>query len=443
MISISPVVVVFIMFGGLILGSLTGHPIGFVMTGIGIILTLLGIGPSATYLFIGRIFDTVTSGTLVAIPLFVLMASFLDRSGIAEDLFTSIMYVMGSIRGGLGLTVVIMSIVFAASTGIIGAAVVGISLIAMPTLLKRGYDKSLSTGLICAGGSLGILIPPSIMLVMMADQSGQSVGNLFAAAFMPGFLLGGLFFLYVLIYGWLKPDGAPALSKEELGAISLQQKMMMLLKSFVPPILLIIGVLGSIWLGFATPTEAAGVGSFIAFLLMVAYGRFSWKALKEILFSSAKTNAMVMTTMIGATVFTGAFMRLGGDRVIRDFILGFADYGRWAVFLVMMFFVFIMGFFIDWIGIIFITFPIYLPIANVLGFDLLWFTIAIAVNLQMSFMTPPFGYALFYMRGTAPKGVTLGHIYRGIIPFILLQLLGLVLISVFPQIVLWLPSIVR
>lgn len=443
MIEIAPVAVVFIMFGGLVLGSLTGHPIAFIMMAMGTVLTFLTVGMPGTYLLIGRTFDQITSGTLVAIPLFVLMASFLDRSGIAEDLFTSIMYMFGRLRGGLGLAVVILSVIFAASTGIIGAAVVGISMIAMPVMMKRGYDKSLSTGLICAGGSLGILIPPSIMLVMMADQSGQSVGVLFAGAFMPGFLLGALYFVYVLVYAKLKPNVAPALPTEELESITGKEKALMFLKSFVPPVILIGGVLGSIWMGVATPTEAAGIGTMITFLMMALKKRFNYAALKEILISSVKTNAMVMATMIGATVFTGAFMRMGADVVVRNFILSFQDYGKWAVFLVMMFFVFIMGFFIDWIGIIFITFPIYLPIVNLLGFDIVWFIIVIAVNLQMSFITPPFGYALFYIQKTAPKGVTLADIYRGIIRFIILQMFGLALCVIFPQIVLWLPSLVR
>lgn len=443
MIEIAPVAVVFIMFGGLVLGSLTGHPIAFIMMAMGTVLTFLTVGMPGTYLLIGRTFDQITSGTLVAIPLFVLMASFLDRSGIAEDLFTSIMYMFGRLRGGLGLAVVILSVIFAASTGIVGAAVVGISMIAMPVMMKRGYDKSLSTGLICAGGSLGILIPPSIMLVMMADQSGQSVGVLFAGAFMPGFLLGALYFVYVLVYAKLKPNVAPALPTEELESITGKEKALMFLKSFVPPVILIGGVLGSIWMGVATPTEAAGIGTMITFLMMALKKRFNYAALKEILISSVKTNAMVMATMIGATVFTGAFMRMGADVVVRNFILSFQDYGKWAVFLVMMFFVFIMGFFIDWIGIIFITFPIYLPIANLLGFDIVWFIIVIAVNLQMSFITPPFGYALFYIQKTAPKGVTLADIYRGIIRFIILQMFGLALCVIFPQIVLWLPSLVR
>jgi len=443
MIEIAPVAVVFIMFGGLVLASLTGHPIAFIMMAMGTVLTFLTVGMPGTYLLIGRTFDQITSGTLVAIPLFVLMASFLDRSGIAEDLFTSIMYMFGRLRGGLGLAVVILSVIFAASTGIVGAAVVGISMIAMPVMMKRGYDKSLSTGLICAGGSLGILIPPSIMLVMMADQSGQSVGVLFAGAFMPGFLLGALYFVYVLVYAKLKPNAAPALPTEELMSITPKEKFSMFLKSFVPPVILIAGVLGSIWMGVATPTEAAGIGTMITFLMMALKKRFNYAALKEILISSVKTNAMVMATMIGATVFTGAFMRMGADVVVRNFILSFQDYGKWAVFLVMMFFVFIMGFFIDWIGIIFITFPIYLPIANLLGFDIVWFIIVIAVNLQMSFITPPFGYALFYIQKTAPKGVTLADIYRGIIRFIILQMFGLALCAIFPQIVLWLPSLVR
>ncbi len=443
MIEIAPLLVVIIMFGGLVLASVSGHPIAFIMMGLGVIMTYLGVGWQSTFIFVGRVFDQASSATLVAIPLFVLMANFLDRSGIAEDLFNAILYMLGGIKGGLAITVIILSVVFAASTGIIGAAVVGISLISMPAMMARGYDKSLATGLICAGGSLGILIPPSIMLVMMADQSGQSVGTLFAGAFFPGLMLSVLFLIYVIVVANRHPEKAPPLTAEEINAVSPREKFMMFLKSFVPPMLLIAGVLGSIWTGAATPTEAAGLGCFITLLMMIFYKRFSWSALKEILVSSIKTNCMVMTTMFGATIFTGAFMRLKGDVVVSDFILSFESFGKWAVFAVMMFIVFIMGFFIDWIGIVFITFPIFLPIANMLGFDPLWFVMMIAVNLQMSFSTPPFGYALFYMNGTKPKGVTLSHIYRGVIPFISLQAIGLFLMVVFPQIITWLPSLVE
>lgn len=441
MLEITPLLVVIIMFGGLVFFSVTGHPIAFIMMGLGIIMTLLGVGLNGAYIFVGRVFDQASSETLVAIPLFVLMANFLDRSGIANDLFKTILYMLGGLKGGLGITVIILSVVFAASTGIIGAAVVGISLIAMPAMMARGYDKSLSTGLICAGGSLGILIPPSIMLVMMADQSGQSVGVLFAGAFIPGFLLAFLFLVYVIVYSHRYPDRAPGLTEEEIHSISRGEKFKMFLKSFVPPMILIAGVLGTIWTGVATPTEAAGVGAFITMMMMILYRRFTWKGLKEILLASIKTDCMVMTTMFGATIFTGAFMRLHGDVVVRDFILSFSGIGKWAVFAVMMLLVFIMGFFIDWIGIIFITFPIFLPIAKMLGFDPVWFILIIAVNLQMSFSTPPFGYALFYMNGTKPPGVTLGHIYRGVVPFICLQLTGMLLMCFFPQIIMWLPSL--
>lgn len=441
MIEIAPLVVLIVMFGGLVLFSATGHPIAFLMMGLGIIMTFLADGLQGTFIFVGRVFEQASSPTLVAIPLFVIMANFLDRSGIAEDLFKTILYMLGGLKGGLAITVIVLSVVFAASTGIIGAAVVGISLISMPAMMARNYDKSLSAGLVCAGGSLGILIPPSIMLVMMADQSGQSVGELFAGAFLPGILLALLFLIYVIVFAYRHPEKAPPLPEEELSSVSRRDKIIMFFKSFVPPIILIAGVLGSIWTGAATPTEAAGLGAFITFLMMVFYKRFSWQAFKQILMSSVKTSCMVMTTMFGATIFTGAFLRLGGGEVVANFILSFSDFGRWAVLAVMMFMVFIMGFFIDWIGIVLITFPIFLPIAEMLGFDIVWFIMLIAVNLQMSFSTPPFGYALFYMNSTKPEGMTLKDIYRGVVPFISLQAIGLLLMLFFPQIITWLPTV--
>jgi tripartite ATP-independent transporter DctM subunit len=441
MIDISPEMVALVMFGCLIIGVILGHPVAFVMGGTAVMMAILGWGPKGSYLMMGRMFDTVTNNVLIAIPLFVLMASFLDKSGIAEDLFTAMMYLFGNFNGGLGLAVVILSVVFAATTGVLGATVVSMSLISMPIMLKRGYDKSLASGVVAAGGCLGILIPPSIMLVMMADQSGISVGRLFAGGVGPGVMLGGLYFVYIIIIAYRNKDKAPCLSQAERDSVTTAQVIKMLVVSLVPPMILIIGVLGSIWFGVATPTEAAGVGAFMAFLLMLVYRRFTWDSFKNCVYSASRTNAMVMATLLGATVFTGVFLGLGGGRVVTDMVLSFSTFGKWGVFSIMMLIVFFLGFFIDWIGIILITFPIFLPIAAGFGFDPVWFIIAMAVNLQMSFLTPPFGYALFYLKGTVPEGVSLRHIYKGVFPFIIIQVAGLILITIFPQIATFLPSL--
>ena len=444
MIHMSPEIVVILMFGTLIVGLALGHPIAFVLGGIGVVFGILGWGPASMHLIVSRAFDSTSNYLLIAIPLFILMATFLEKSGIAEGLFNSMLYLFGPLNGAIALTVVTMCIVFAACTGIMGATVVSMSLMSMPIMMRHKYDKHLATGIVAAGGSLGIIIPPSIMLVMMADRSGISVGKLFAGGLIPGVLLAVLFFVYIAILCYFRPDKGPALTIEERTAIPTGQKVVMLLKNLVPPLLLIFGVLGSIWFGIATPSEAAGVGAFTAFVLMVIYGQFSMGALKDTLNSAFKSSCMVMAVIIGATCFTGVFIGLGGGRVVTDLIMAFDFMGRWGMFFVMMFIVFILGFLIDWIGIIYITFPIFMPIAIQLGFDPLWFVIVLAVNLQMSFITPPFGYALFYVKGTVTPemGIKLIDIYKGIIPFVVLQMLGLVIVSIWPKLATWLPTLV-
>lgn len=444
MIELSPIVVVILMFAGIFIGLLLGHPIAFVLGGLAVIFGFAGWGAGAWHLLVSRSFDSVSNYLLIAIPLFILMATFLEKSGIAEGLFQAMMYLFGPVPGGVALAVVVLCVVFAACTGIMGATVVSMSLMSMPVMMKQGYDKHMATGTIATGGSLGIIIPPSIMLVMMADRSGISVGKLFAGGLFPGIILGMLFFLYVIIVCFLNPGKGPAMPQQERARITSAQKIRLLLVNLVPPMVLIVGVLGSIWFGIATPSEAAGVGAALALAMMVAYGKFTWESFKKCIFSSFKSSCMVMTVIIGATCFTGVFIGLGGGDVVTDLVNTFGFLGKWGMFAVMMLIVFILGFMIDWIGIIYITFPIFTPIASSLGFDPLWFIIAVAVNLQMSFITPPFGYALFYMKGTVPTSmnISLMDIYKGIVPFVILQIIGLLLVIVFPSIATWLPTLV-
>lgn len=443
MIEIAPEIMVALMFLGVLVGLfLLGHPIAFVLAGLGIIFAFIGWGPEAWYLLVGRTFDVMNNHLLIAVALFILMATLLEKGGIAEGLFRGMLYLFGPVNGGITLAVVVLSVIMAATTGIMGATVVSMSLMSIPVMMKYHYDKHLATGTVAAAGTLGIIIPPSIMLVLMADQSGISVGRLFAGGVGPGIVLGILYFTYILVRTHLNPKLGPALSAEERAAVPVRQRVRLVMVNIVPPLALIFGVLGSIWLGVATPTEASGVGALIALILMIIYRKFTWRKLADSVWVATRTNAMVIAIIVGASIFTAVFLGLGGGKVVTELVMAVGFLGKWAVFVVMMFIVFVLGFMIDWIGIIYITFPIFMPIAVGLGFDPLWFVMMIAINLQASFLTPPVGYALFYLKGTVPKGITLVDIYRGIVPFVALQLLGLLVAVLFPPLTTWLPSLI-
>jgi len=442
MISIDPLLVTILMFAAIVVGLAMGHPIAFILGGVATIFGFLGWGPDSLYILTGQAFDAAGNHILIAIANFILMATFLGRSGLSERIFRSMMYLFGPMNGAIALAAVMWCALEAACTGVIGASVVSITILALPVMLKYCYDKFMSCGSIAGGGSLSILIPPSIMLVMMADQSGVSVGKLFAGGLIPGVILAGLFFLYILVVTNLWPKKGPALPLEERAALTFGQKARYILINMVPAGILILGVLGSIWSGIATPTEASGVGAFMAFIFMILYGGFTWKGFLECIWSAAKINCMVMTIIIGASVFTAVFLGLGGGDVVTQSIWWFSFLGKWGMCGIMMFIIFIMGFLIDWIAIVYITFPIFLPIANELGFDPIWFIIMIATNLQVSFLSPPFGYALFYMKTTVPPEIKLLDLYRSIVPFIIIQLIGLGILWLFPSLATYFPSVV-
>ncbi|MEM4407069.1 MAG: TRAP transporter large permease subunit [Candidatus Methanomethylicaceae archaeon] len=435
----SPEAITLGMFGGLLVGLFTGHPLAFVLGGLAVIFGYVGWGPASFYMFVNRTYGVMDNYLLVAIPLFVFMAQLLDKSGVAEKLFDTMRYLFGPVRGGIALAVVAVSTLFGACTGIIGASVVTMGLLAMPVMMKYGYDKKLASGVICAGGTLGILMPPSIMLVIMADQSGVSVGKLFAGAIIPALIFSSLYSIYILVTCYLNPERGPAVSKEEREALTRSQLAMMVLQSMIPPMVLILGVLGSIFFGVATPTEAAGMGCLLAFLMMLVYRRFTWRGFYEAVVSTAKITSMVIVILVGASCFAGVFLGSGGGNLVKKFLLGLG-LGKWGTFIVMMVILFILGMFIDWIGIVMITFPVYLPLAVELGFDKIFFVVAVAVMLQDSFMTPPFGYALFYLKGIAPPEVSTADIWRGAVPFWELMELGLVICVLFPDSILWLAN---
>jgi tripartite ATP-independent transporter DctM subunit len=440
MIEISPAMLTILMFSGLLVGIFLGHPLAFVLGGLAVIFGHLAFGADVYNIFLSRIYGVMDNYILIACPLFIFMAQLLDRSKVAEELFDVMRYLLGSVKGGIAVAVIVVSTLLAACTGIIGASIVTMGFLALPMMLRYGYDKRLASGVICAGGTLGILIPPSVMLIFMASETGLSVGRLFAGSIIPGLILGALYIVYVLFKCHFNPGMGPALTAEEIRAVPKKRLLVMVMKSMVPPMVLVVGVLGSIFAGIATPTEASGVGCALAFLLVVIYRKFSWQTLYDAFIITAKTSSMVLFIAVGATCFTGVFIFGGGTKVVEDLVLGIG-LGKWGTFIFMMVITFILGMFVDWIGIIFITFPIFLPIAESFGFDQLWFVVAMAVMLQDSFLTPPFGYALFYLKGIAPPEVTTWDIYRGTFPFWRLMEVGLVICVIFPQTITWLPSI--
>ena len=435
------VVMIGLLFGLMIVGLVLGQELAFVLGGAGVIVGWIAWGDAGVTIAMTKVYDQMQSYSMVAIPMFVLMANFLTHSKVADGLFESIRYLFGPLKGGLGLAVIVVSTVFAATTGIVGASVVTMGMLSIPILLRSGYKPSLACGMVCAGGSLGILIPPSSMLVSMGSYAEVSVGKIFFAAIVPGLLLSLCYIIYVMIICHIHPDYGPAMSEQELAEMPLKQRITGSLINLVPPLILIFGVLGSIFGGFATPTEAAGVGALFSLILAIFYKQFNMKMLMDSLIDTAKTTAMVFIILFGAAAFTGVFMSLDGDQIIANWVMGMGI-GKWGAFAIMMTIVFIMGMFIDWLGIVMIVFPIFLPIMDMFGFDRLWLVAVTAVMLQTCFMTPPFGFALFYVKGILPDDVKITEVYRGVIPFILIIVFVTVLCTVFPGVVTWLPNMV-
>ncbi len=441
MIDLSAGLVAILMLGGILVGVLLGYPLALSIGGVGIVMSLLLFGPNiSSEMYYGRFFSLLNNYILLAVPLFVFMGTMLEHSGVAEGMYDALYLWLGGLRGGLAVTTVLIGTVLAACVGIIGASVTMLALIALPAMINRGYDRSLATGAVCGGGSLGILIPPSIMLVVYGPMAGLSVGKLFFAAFLPGFLLSAMYCIYIIVLCLVRPKLAPAVALADR-QVPVGVKVTKLLKSMAPPVVLILAVLGSIFFGIASPTEAAGVGALAATLLALSYRKLDWAVLKRTAMTTVRVAGMVLLIGAMAFAFVGVFMRANCDNVVSAFVLNAAG-GKWGVFAVIMFICFVLGFFIDWLGIIFIMVPIVTPIAADAGFDPLWFAMMICVNLQMSFMTPPFAYALFYVKGAADPslGITTGHIIRGMFPYVGIIIGGLALCIAFPQIILWLPS---
>jgi len=423
-----------ILFAAIFLLILFGYPVAFTLGGLSVLVGLLVFDSDFFYLLSLRVFGTMQNFVLLSVPLFIFMGMILEKSGIAERLLHTMSMLFGNVRGGLAIAVVVVGAMLAASTGIVGATVVTMGLISLPIMLKKGYSATLSTGVIASSGTLGQIIPPSVVLVLLGSVLNVSVGDLFLAAVVPGLMLVVAYLLYIVIYGRLYPLQVPRVPMDELEAFRSAGFTKDVFQSFIYPFILILIVLGSIFTGIASPTEAAGVGAFGAMFLAIISKKFNLKMLKEVMRETTMTTSMVFMILVGATAFSLVFRGLEGDRFLLGAIQS-ANLGPTHFLIMVMLVVFIAGFFIDFIEIVFIIVPVVAPIFITLGVDLVWVGILLAVNLQTSFLTPPFGFALFYLKGVAPPEVKTSHLYRGIIPFVIIQLLVLILLMIFPEIV--------
>jgi tripartite ATP-independent transporter DctM subunit len=415
-----------------------GIPVALTLAISGFFFGWIGFGPLLFNLLPARIFGVTANYTLIAIPLFVFMGMMLEKSRIADELMEVIGHLSGGLRGGMGIGIVLVGVLMGATTGIVGATIVTLGLLTLPTLLRRGYDKSIACGTICASGTLGQIIPPSTLIILLADILGQSVGTLFAAALIPGMMLAGIFCIFLLLLGMFKPELVPPIPQEERFAMSRQDLLRKVLKVGLPPIALVLAVLGSIIGGIAAPTEAASMGALGSIVVAGIAGRLNWNMLKETVYATGRITASMMFILICAQVFALAFRGLQGEQLVHDFFK-LVPGGIEGVLWFMMILIFILGFFIEWIEISYIVVPLFLPVLQAANVDLVWVATLIALNMQTSFLTPPFGWALFYLRGVAPPQVTTMDIYKGVVPFIALQILAVVILFCTPGIATWLP----
>jgi tripartite ATP-independent transporter DctM subunit len=418
---------------------MVGVPVAITIATVGFVFGFIGFGPLLFNLVPARIYGVVANYQWLAIPLFVFMGVMLEKSRLADDLLDVVGHLAGGLKGGMALGIIGVGVLMGATTGIVGATVITLGLLTLPTLLKRGYHPGLACGAICASGTLGQIIPPSLILILLSDILQLSVGTLFAAAVVPGMLLAALYCTYIVIYGMIRPDAMPPIPQAERDAVSRRQLWIRFAKVVLPPLLLVGAVLGSIIGGVAAPTEAASMGALGSILVTLSAGRMSWKILREVVQSTTRITAMMMLILICAQVFSIAFRGLHGEGLIQamfEFLPGGVAADIWFLMLL----IFVLGFFIEWIEISYIAVPLFLPVFVAQNVDLVWLAMLICVNLQTSFLTPPFGWALFFLRGVAPPGVTTRDIYVGVVPFIVMQVLAVTLVFFFPQIALWLPK---
>ena len=427
-----------LLFGALILFLALGLPLAFVMGGVGVVGSYFLWGDKGLFLVVSQTYGAMGKFTLLAIPLFIFMAMILERAGVADDLYTLMHRWMGPLRGGLAIGTVIICTIFAAMSGISGAATVSMGVIALPAMLKRNYDKTIAMGCISGGGALGILIPPSVPMILYATLTGESIGGLFAGGVMPGLVLAALFILYIGIRCYFQPSLGPALPVDE--RVSWREKIISL-KAVSLPVLIIVMVLGSIYAGVCTATEAAALGCLGSIFSAVVYRKLNWTLIKETCYRTAALTAMIIWILIGAYCFTSVYTGTGAHELMEHILLSIPG-GKWAILITMQIIFLILGCILDPVGIIMICTPVFVPVIKALGFDPLWFGVLFIMNMEMGYLTPPFGFNLFYMKAIAPPGITMGDIYRSIVPFVILQGIGLIIVIVFPEIALWLPRVV-
>jgi len=426
------------MFPALLLALFLGFPVAFSMMGVALIFGLITFGDPVIFQFVQKVNDVASNFVLAAVPLFVFMGSMLERSGIAERLFEAVHLWTRRLPGGLALGTIIMCVIFAASTGVIGATETVVGLLAIPVMMKYAYDKGLISGTICAGGSLGTIIPPSVVVVVLGPVADVSVGDLFVGMIFPGLLMALLYLVYILARCTIDPKAGPRLPRHP-DEPNLGEKLRVTVTALVPPVLMIFAVLGSIMFGWAAPTEAAGLGAFGAILLTGVYGAFTFSVLHEALIKTVKVTCMIMLILLGGNMFTGVFVASGGVALANDLIEA-AELGRWVTIALFLMISFIAGFFLDWISVLLIFVPVFIPLVNSFGFDPVWFCILFLIVIQTSYLTPPMAPAIFYLRGISPPEISLKHMFMGVIPFVLLQLVTLAIVAAYPPLVLWLPT---
>ena len=427
-----------LMFPALLIALFLGFPVAFSMMGVAFFFGLMVFGDAVIFQFVQKVNDVASNFVLAAVPLFVFMGAMLERSGIAEQLFEAVHLWTRRLPGGLALGTIIMCVIFAASTGVIGATETVVGLLAIPVMMKYGYDKGLISGTICAGGSLGTIIPPSVVVVVMGPVADVSVGDLFVGMFFPGLLMAALYLVYILVRCTVDPKVAPRLPRQA-DEPRFVQKVRITVVALVPPLAMIFAVLGSIVLGWAAPTEAAGIGALGSVLLTLIYRSFTLGVLREALIRTLKVTCMIMVILLGGSMFAGVFVAAGGVALANELVQS-TQLSAWVMVLLFLAVAFIAGFFLDWISVLLIFIPVFIPLVTGFGFDPVWFCILFLIVIQTSYLTPPMAPAIFYLRGISPPEITLSHMFRGVIPFVVLQLITLVSVAAYPPLVLWLPA---